>query len=77
MLKNFLSTGDATGVMRQAHGIKGASANVGGDRLMEVASCMEKVAKAGDLNSIPILLVELEMQFDVLKMEFYKLNLIS
>ena len=34
-LKVYLEAGDATGAERQAHTIKGASANVGGERLLK------------------------------------------
>ena len=37
-LKGYLETGDAPGARRQAHSIKGASANVGGERLRAVAA---------------------------------------
>ena len=50
-LKGYLETGDAAGTERQAHTIKGASANVGGELLQEVASQMEKAAKDGDLSA--------------------------
>jgi len=65
-LKGYLETGDAAGAERQAHTIKGASANVGGERLMEVAFEMEKSAKAGDLNAVVEHMVELEAQFNLL-----------
>jgi len=68
-LRGYLEAGDAPGVERQAHSIKGASANVGGERLREVASKMEKSAGTGDLNTAGRHLAEMETQFDALKFE--------
>jgi HPt (histidine-containing phosphotransfer) domain-containing protein len=49
MLKTCLEAADAAGTERQAHTIKGASANVGGERQREVVFEIEKAAKAADL----------------------------
>ncbi len=68
-LKSFLNAGDVPGVERQAHTIKGASANIGGERLRAVAFEMEKSAKRGDLSAASAHLADLEEQFDSLKME--------
>jgi PAS domain S-box-containing protein len=66
LLKGYLETGDNSRVEHQAHTIKGASANVGGDCLQSVAHLMEKAAKAGDLNAVRGHIPELEAQFDTL-----------
>ena len=66
-MKAFLESGDISGVEFQAHTIKGASANVGGERLCDVASEVEKAATAKDLTSAGALMTELERQFDRLK----------
>jgi HPt (histidine-containing phosphotransfer) domain-containing protein len=66
-LKGCLDSGDVPGMERQAHTIKGASANVGGETLRAVAFEMEKAAKAGDLKSVAARLPELENQFARLK----------
>ena len=71
-LKGYLETGDAAGAERQAHTIKGASANVGGERLREVAFEMEKAARAGDLSTAGRLMAELEAQFDRLNQAMTK-----
>ncbi len=63
-LKGYLETGDVTGIERQAHTIKGASANVGGERLRKVAFEMEKTAKSGDLYAAGRHIPELEAQLD-------------
>ena len=66
-LKAFLESGDVSGVELHAHTIKGASANVGAERLRVVASDMEKTAKAQDLTAVGSFMNELERQFDLLK----------
>jgi PAS domain S-box-containing protein len=71
-LKGYLESGDAAGAERQAHTIKGASANVGGKRLMEVAFEMEKAAKSGDLNAVARHMAELESQFNLLNQAMTK-----
>jgi len=71
-LKGYLETGDAPGAERQAHTIKGASANVGGERLLEVAFEMEKSAKAGDLSAVARQMAELELQFNRLNQAMTK-----
>jgi PAS domain S-box-containing protein len=66
-LKAFLEAKDVSGTERQAHTIKGAAANVGGERLRAVAFEMEKAAKAGDLSQVLELLPELEIKFEQLR----------
>ncbi|MBI4763225.1 MAG: response regulator [Deltaproteobacteria bacterium] len=67
VLKGYLKKGDVASAERQAHSIKGASANVGGEALRAVAFGMEKAGKTGDLESITARLPELETQFAQLK----------
>jgi HPt (histidine-containing phosphotransfer) domain-containing protein len=45
-LKDLVKSGDAPGAARQAHSIRGAAANVGGERLRALASEMETAADA-------------------------------
>ncbi len=71
-LKRYLEAGDAPGTERQAQTIKGASANVGGERLREVAFEMEKAAKAGDLSAVAGHMPELEAQFNRLNQTMRK-----
>ena len=66
-LRGYLDASDAPGAERQAHTIKGASANVGGEALREMAVGMEKAGKAGDLDIAKAGMPELEMQFERLK----------
>ena len=66
-LKAFLSSGDAGASEHQAHTIKGAAANVGGDSMRAVALDVEKAAKAGDLTSAEAGTADLEAEFERLK----------
>jgi PAS domain S-box-containing protein len=66
-LRGYLAAGDITGVERQAHTLKGASANLGGEVLRAVAFEMEKAAKDGNLKYATAQLTELENQFNRLK----------
>ncbi|MBC8179855.1 Hpt domain-containing protein [candidate division KSB1 bacterium] len=54
-------------VTRQAHTIKGASANVGGEALRKVALSMEKAGKAGDPDKLNELILQMEKRFSELK----------
>ena len=66
-LRGYLEAGDASGAERQAHTIKGASANVRGEALRAVTLEMERAAKAGDLDTVKARMAEMEAQFDRLK----------
>ncbi|MBI5578954.1 MAG: PAS domain S-box protein [Deltaproteobacteria bacterium] len=66
-LRGYLEARDAPDAERQAHTIKGASANVGGEALRAVAFEMEKAARAGDLDAARGHMAELDTQFDRLK----------
>ncbi|MCP4600732.1 MAG: PAS domain S-box protein [Proteobacteria bacterium] len=67
ILKGCLDADDAPGVELQAHTIKGASANVGGEALCELALGMENASKAGDLETARTRITELEARFEKLK----------
>ena len=66
-LKKALAATDITHAERQAHTIKGASANVGGMILSELARTMEKSVSLGDLCAAKAKLPELESQFERLQ----------
>jgi PAS domain S-box-containing protein len=66
-LWSYLEAGDAPAAERQAHTIKGAAANVGGERLRALAFDLEKTGKAGDLAAVKARMVELNEQFAALK----------
>jgi PAS domain S-box-containing protein len=66
-LEDFVKSGNTAGSARLAHSIRGASANVGGERLRNVAMQMEKAADAGDLHLAATHMVNLELQFGRLR----------
>jgi len=66
-LRGCLKAHDAPGAGRQAHTIKGASSNVGGEALGALASEMEKAGKAGDLGFRAAGMDGLEREFVRLK----------
>ncbi len=66
-LKGHLEKKDLEKIKMQAHTIKGASANIGGEVLREIAFKIEKAADTGDFAEIASLMPELEEQHTVLK----------
>jgi HPt (histidine-containing phosphotransfer) domain-containing protein len=72
LLKEYLDAGDTKRVHRQAHSIHGASANVGGERLREVAFLIEQAAAADNLDMARMHFAALEGQFEALKQEMSK-----
>jgi HPt (histidine-containing phosphotransfer) domain-containing protein len=63
VLKDLVRGGDVPGSARQAHSIRGACANVGGERLRNVATEMEMAADAGDLVPVSDLMPMLDEEF--------------
>ena len=66
-LRGHLGTWDAKGAVLEAHTIKGASANVGAERLRRAAADLEKAARAGDLEAFRSRLPDIEREFVRLK----------
>jgi two-component system sensor histidine kinase/response regulator len=66
-LHELLKAGNATTVERAVHGIKGAAANVGGERLRRAAFKVEEAANAGDLSVAMTHFGDMELQFEQLK----------
>jgi HPt (histidine-containing phosphotransfer) domain-containing protein len=67
VLKEHVASGRTTAAGEQAHAIKGAAADVGGETLRSVAFQMEKSGKADDLGSLERLMPELEREFERLR----------
>ncbi len=63
-LHDFIDTGDASTAELQAHTIKGAAANVGGEALRTVAFEIEKAGQAGNLEIAKDHMAALETQFE-------------
>ena len=68
-LRDLINSQDAREAGRKAHLIKGAAANVGGDRMRAVAFEMEQAGKAGDLELMFAAMDDLDAQFLKLKDE--------
>ena len=62
-LRRCLEAWDAPGSERQAHTLRGASSNVGGEARRALAFEMEKASKAGDLGSVRARMDDLEFGF--------------
>jgi HPt (histidine-containing phosphotransfer) domain-containing protein len=69
ILKQHLENGDMEKVVRQAHTIKGAAANVGGEVLRGAAHGVEKSAAAGMSMDVGEVMEKLEKIFNRLKQE--------
>ena len=63
LLKSYGEEGNLNLLERQAHMIKGAAANIGGDTLMALAAKLEEEAKQGDMKSIAGLVSALEQAY--------------
>jgi HPt (histidine-containing phosphotransfer) domain-containing protein len=72
VLRGCLEARDAAGVARQAHTIKGASSNVGGEALRALSFELEQAGKAGDLDAVKARMPELDAQFDRLRAAMLK-----
>lgn len=68
-LRNYLEAGDAVGAERQAHTIKGASANVSAEAMRDLAFALEQNGKAKDLQSMKARLEELDAVFEEFRKE--------
>lgn len=66
-LKRAMEGNDATQVEKQAHAIKGASANIGAHALRDAAFEMEMAGRRGDLNPARTLENKLETEFEKLR----------
>lgn len=73
-LGEMLEKGDIDGATRQAHSIKGAAANVGGEALRALAFEMEKAGRTGDPkeNDMKTLIVEEDFTSRLLLQEILK-----
>jgi CheY-like chemotaxis protein/HPt (histidine-containing phosphotransfer) domain-containing protein len=65
----FMENDNILGVERQAHTIRGAAANVGGDALKDIAFEIEKAGKAGKLNLARADIEKLKRCFESLNKE--------
>ena len=73
-MKNIILSEDCNAAGHQAHKIRGASFNVGGEAIGDIALKMENAGASGDINSLKQLFPELQKQFVKLKEAIEKLN---
>ncbi len=71
-LEEYLDKNMLQDALRQAHTIKGASANIGAELVRQVSAAMELSASEGDLEPVRARLPELKQQFERLKQEIEK-----
>ena len=71
-LQAFVDGGDAKGVERQGHTIKGAAANVGAERLRAVALSIEDAARTGALHGVNAQVGIMQNEFDMFKNTLHK-----
>jgi HPt (histidine-containing phosphotransfer) domain-containing protein len=63
-MRDALASGDAVALGNDAHRVRGNSASLGARRMSKVAAVIEERSRAGDLESVPALLVRLEEELD-------------
>jgi len=66
-LIKFIDQKNTEDAGKQAHKIKGAAGNVGGDVLREIVFQIEKAGNAGDMDTLVSLVPRLKESFDQLK----------
>jgi len=64
ILKKALTEKDLSKIILRAHTLKGASSNVGAEKLRTAASTIEVAARAGNTSTIPDLIVQYEEEFE-------------
>ena len=65
-LRAAVQAGDAQATAAAAHGLKGASATVGGKGFAAIALELEQAGKTGDLSAAPAALARLVTEYDEL-----------
>ncbi|MFO7749404.1 MAG: PAS domain S-box protein [Desulfobacteraceae bacterium] len=71
-LKSFIKQGQNEGATREAHSIKGVSANTGCLAISEIAEEMETAGRSENLMQMKTLMPELERQFEICVAEIKK-----
>jgi HPt (histidine-containing phosphotransfer) domain-containing protein len=74
-LRNAMTAGNADELHRQAHSIKGASANICAERIRSCATRLEKLAEScSDITTAQGLLDEMEAEFERFKQDVVRLQ---
>lgn len=74
LLKNYIYENKIVEAERQAHSIKGASANIGGEQLQKVATQIEKYCKEGKIAEALQLMVQMEEKFTELVRQIQEIS---
>lgn len=74
-IRQGLAAGDAVGVQRTAHGLKGAAGYLGGTRTAEAAHRLELIGASRDLSAAPAAFQQLQEEIDRLLTELSATNL--
>jgi CheY-like chemotaxis protein len=74
-IRNSLERGDAAGLERAAHSLKGSVSNFGARRAFDAAAELEKTARRGDLSECKRLCTLLEAEVDTLRPELERVTI--
>ena len=66
-LREAVASGDAEGIERAAHTLKGSAGNMGARRMSVIASDLQDAGTSGDLSTAASLLQNLEFEYDRVK----------
>jgi HPt (histidine-containing phosphotransfer) domain-containing protein len=66
-LKSLMNTNDAAAIEDLAHSIKGASGNVGAERLRELATDLETMGRERELSQAPSIIELMVSEFEKVK----------
>ncbi len=72
-LQQAFDSRDSSEVYQLAHGLKGASGNLGANQVMELSDKIEQLAKHGQLNTIGGIIDELLLSFSKTRQELNKI----
>jgi HPt (histidine-containing phosphotransfer) domain-containing protein len=73
-IEECLMKGDAEGISRAAHALKGSSGNIGAKRLMSVAHKMERAGKSSEWNEASKILESIRYEYQSAKSAFVELR---
>lgn len=62
-MEELRGEGDGAAVAKEAHSLRGAYAQFGADRMMELCDALEKAGTKGDLERVPEFLEQLDAEF--------------
>ena len=72
-LREAWQSGDAVGVQRAAHSLKGSAGNIGATQLLAVCSRLDEQGRSGDLTNLPPLVASLDIEYARVEAEIQSL----